>query len=72
MQTANGSAVAAGAIVACLIDTLVTKGILTREDVGTMLGNAPQRLAPFGQTPDTAAARETITAIAMMYAKRSG
>jgi hypothetical protein len=70
MQTATGSAIAAGAIVACLIDTLVTKGVLTREDVGVMLGNALPRLGPFGQTPDIGAARETITGIAAMYAKR--
>jgi len=69
MQTANGSAVAAGAIVACLIDTLVTKGVLTAGDVGIMLGNAHHRLNPFGISPDTAAARETISSIAAMYAK---
>jgi hypothetical protein len=34
MQTATGSAVAAGAIVACLVDMLATKGILSQQDVG--------------------------------------
>ena len=37
MQTATGSAVAAGAIVACLVDMLATKGILSQQDVGLLL-----------------------------------
>jgi hypothetical protein len=70
MQTANGSAIAAGAIVACLIDLLVSKGALSQNEVGNLLGNAATRLNQFGITPETSAARETITAIATMHAKR--
>lgn len=69
MQTANGNAIAGGAIVICLIDMLVENGVLDHRDVGNLLGNALTRLAPLGQTPDTAAARETINALAQMYAK---
>jgi hypothetical protein len=72
MQTASGNAVAAGAITICLIDMLVTKGLLTKEDVGTLLSSSQARLVPFGQTPDIAAARETLTAIAAMYTQRNG
>ena len=73
MQTANGSAIAGGAIVACLIDMLVLKRVLERSEVAVLLDNALQRLAALGITPDTAAAaRETIGFIAQMYPNRGG
>jgi hypothetical protein len=67
MQTPTGTAVAGGVILASLIDLLVAKGVLSREEVGTILSVAADRLAPFGQTPDTHAARETISSLAVMY-----
>jgi hypothetical protein len=67
MQTATGSSVAAGAIVACLVDMLVTKGVLSRQDAGQLLSNSLAWLARYGTTPDTVSARETISSIATMY-----
>ena len=71
MQTATGSAVAAGAIVACLVDMLATKGILSQQDVGLLLSNSLHRLAPYGTTPVTTSARETISSITTMYTQSS-
>ena len=48
---------------------LISKGILTQNEVGVLLGNALPRLSQFGITPDTSSARETITGLAAMYAK---
>ena len=70
MQTATGTAVAGGVIVAALIDVLVSKELLAPGDVGTILHSALSRLPPFGQTPDIQAARETISGIAAMYAPK--
>jgi hypothetical protein len=70
MQTANGKALAGGIIATCLVDTLVTKGLLTKADIGVLLGNAQQRLAGLPINPDIAAARDVISSIATGYAER--
>lgn len=72
MITANGNAIAGGVLASALVDLLVSKGVLDRTEVGTLIANAMTRLNAMGQTADIQSARDTLSAIAHMHAGRNG
>jgi hypothetical protein len=72
MITANGNAIAGGALSAALIDLLVSKGVLESTEVGGLAANAIARLASLAPSADVQSAREALTAIAQMHAGRNG
>jgi hypothetical protein len=65
MVTAQGTAIAGGAIAAALLDLLVEKGILSKVDATTVIERASARLVIF--TPqDRGAAQEVISLVAQL------
>lgn len=71
MSTANGTAIAGGALSAALTDLLIAKAILDRTEVGIVISNAMSRLNAFGHSTDVQNARNTLSAIARMHAGRN-
>lgn len=67
MSTANGTAIAGGALSAALTDLLVAKGILRRDEVEIVIKNAMSRLNALGHTTDVQDAENTLSAIVRMH-----
>ena len=61
--SANSSAIAGGAISVSLIDTLVEKGVLTKDDALSILREAQSKLQPFLSVPDAALAANIINSL---------
>lgn len=56
MESANSIAIAGGAIIVSLIETMIARGILSADDARGVLVEAQERLVPFTMSADAAEA----------------
>jgi hypothetical protein len=70
-KTTQGTALAGGAIVGSLLQTLVKKGALTNAEVGDLLIAARQGLGPHLQSPEGFDASQMITNMLSRFPRES-
>jgi hypothetical protein len=66
---ADGNAVAAGTILAALMDTLVNKGIISDAEIRALLGKADDALKPKATIVNVIDARKVIAALVKRFTR---
>jgi len=72
MSTANGIAIAGGALSVALTELFVAEGILEHGEFGIVIANAMTRLNALGHSTDVQNARNALSAIARVHGSRNG